>query len=149
MDLPLYNGLFLNTVISVSDAVNTHLLKVGGLGFWGAEACPYLGFDPPQGCKVSVKMLSRHEKHPCAKGDLVEESSSTARSYPLKGAAVMTCPHCAASSGAEPCHFDAAFRLGLQVPQMQGGAGGGDHRLRVTLVTLEHRDRIGPLTGLV
>jgi len=33
VDLPLYNGLLLNTIISVSDAVNTHLLKVGGLGF--------------------------------------------------------------------------------------------------------------------
>lgn len=43
MDLPLDNGLFLNTVISVSDAVNTHLLKVGGLGFRGAEVWPYLG----------------------------------------------------------------------------------------------------------
>ena len=65
LHLPLYNGLFLNTVISVSGAVNTHLLKVGGLDFWGAEVWPYLGpLAPPPGCKVSVKMLSRHEKHP-------------------------------------------------------------------------------------
>ena len=48
-DLPPYNGLFLNTVISVSDAVNTHLLKVGGLGFWGAEVWPFLGLWPPVG----------------------------------------------------------------------------------------------------
>lgn len=58
----------------------------------------------------------------------------------------MTCPHCVASSGAEPCHYNAAFRLGLRVPPMQGS---GDHRLRVTLVTLVHWDHIGPLTGLV
>lgn len=41
----------------------------------------------------------------------------------LKGAPVMTCPHCVASSGAEPCHCDAAFRLGLRVPPMQGRGG--------------------------
>lgn len=49
VDLQLDNELFLNTVIGVSDAVNTHLLKVGGLGFWGAEVSPYLGFWPPVG----------------------------------------------------------------------------------------------------
>lgn len=45
---PLYNGLFLHTVISVSDTVNTHLLKVGGLGFCGAEVWPYPGRWPPE-----------------------------------------------------------------------------------------------------
>lgn len=40
----------------------------------------------------------------------------------LKGAAVMTRPRCVASSGAEPCHSDAPFRLGERVPLMRGGA---------------------------
>jgi len=64
----------------------------------------------------------------------------------LKGAAVMTCPLCVASSGAELCHYDVAFRLGLQVPAIQGSR---DHRLWVTLVTLEDWDCTGPLTGLM
>lgn len=36
VDLQLYNELFLNTVNGVPYAVNTHLLKAGGLGFRGA-----------------------------------------------------------------------------------------------------------------
>lgn len=64
----------------------------------------------------------------------------------LKGAAVMTCPLCVASSGAELCCWDAAFRLGPQVPPLLGSR---DHKLPVTLVTLEDWDRTGPLTGLV
>lgn len=64
----------------------------------------------------------------------------------LKGAAVMTCPHCVASSSAEPCHCDATFRLGLRVPPLQEK---GDHRLRITLVTLGDWGCSGALTGLV
>lgn len=36
VDLQLYNELFLNTVNGFPYAVNTHLLKAGGLGFRGA-----------------------------------------------------------------------------------------------------------------
>lgn len=105
--------------------MNTHLLKVGGLGFWGAEVWPYLGLCPPVGCKVSVKMLCGHVKHPVP--SVIEWN--TARGLSLKGAAVMTCPHCVASSSVEPCHCDATFRLGLRVPPMQerGGSEAPDH----------------------
>lgn len=79
-DLPPYNGLFLNTVISVSDAVNTHLLKVGGLGFWGAEVWPYLGLWPPVGEWSVGEKAQQAGEAPCATGDRLASGSSTTRS---------------------------------------------------------------------
>ncbi len=73
----------------------------------------------------------------CASGDPAEKKLQHCEILSLKGAVVMTCPLCVASSGAGPRRVNAALRLGLH------------HRLWVTLVTLMQRDRIGSLTGLV
>ncbi|KAK9518149.1 hypothetical protein VZT92_023464 [Zoarces viviparus] len=89
-------------------------------------------------------MLSRHEEHPVS--SMIEWRKAAA----LRGALFEGRGSNDLSSlcGLQWCRTPAVtmllFRLGLRVPWREGITGSG-----VALVTLEHQDRTGPLTGRV
>lgn len=94
-------------------------------------------------------MLSRHKKHP------VPAVMEWGKAAALRGTLFEGCGSNDLSSLrglqwrrtlALWCCFQIRPASGTDA---KGGGGGGHHRLRVTLVTLEDRDRTGSLTGLV
>lgn len=95
-----------------------------------------------------MKKLSRHEKHPVPW--VIGWGAAAA-----PGGALFEGRHsndlsllCGLQWRAEPLPLRCCFQI-RPASATNAGEGEEDHRLRVSLVTLEHRDRFGRVTGLV